>query len=84
MNEDESIWSPYQVIEWLGSIVNSSTGIFLPNERRVNKILQDLSFFLVQSFEEYLHHWDDEGVERIGHPSVKSEIWPEIAHTYPQ
>ena len=45
VNEDKSVWSPCQVIEWLGSIVNSSTGIFLPSERRVNKILQDLSFF---------------------------------------
>ena len=30
--------------------------------------------FLVQSFVENLQYWDDEGVERIGHPGVTFEI----------
>ena len=45
----KSVWASSQVIEWLGSIINSNTGIFLPTQRRIDKLLLDLSLFVPDS-----------------------------------
>lgn len=44
-NEEKSIWIPSQIIEWLGSIINSRTGILMPSVRRIENIVKAITSF---------------------------------------
>ena len=41
-NDEKSVWFPSQSVEWLGTVINSTSGVFSPSLRRIEKILNSI------------------------------------------